>query len=60
MKMLQQGTSLAVHWLGLCASTAAMGSIPAQGTKIPHAAQHSQKNKMMCFFVCLFFVLFVF
>jgi hypothetical protein len=34
-----QGTSLEVQWFGLCASPAAgMGSIPGQGTKIPHAA----------------------
>ena len=33
------GNSLAVHWLGLCASTAGgTGSIPGQGTKIPRAA----------------------
>ena len=39
------GTSLAVQWLGLCASTAgATGSIPGQGTKIPHAARHGQKK----------------
>ena len=39
-----KGTSLAVQWLRLCASTAGgMGLIPGQGTKILHAAQHSQK-----------------
>ena len=33
------GTSLAVQCLRLCASTAGdAGSIPGQGTKIPHAA----------------------
>ena len=31
--------SLAVQWLGLCASTTDMGSSPAQGTKIPHTVQ---------------------
>ena len=32
------GNSLAVQWLGLCASTAGgKGSIPSGGTKIPHA-----------------------
>ena len=32
------GTSLVVQWLRLCPSTAGgMSSIPAQGTKIPHA-----------------------
>ena len=40
------GTSLAVQWLGLCTSTAgSMGSIPGWGTKMPQAAQHSQKKK---------------
>ena len=40
------GTSLVVQWLGLHYSTAG-GSclIPGQGTKIPHATQHSQKRK---------------
>ena len=34
------GTSLAVQWLRLHTSTAGVtGSIPGQGTKIPHAAQ---------------------
>ena len=38
------GTSLMVQWLGLRASTAGgTGSIPGQGTKIPHAARHGQK-----------------
>ena len=38
--------SLAIQWLGLHASTAeGMGSIPGQGTKIPHATQHDQKKK---------------
>ena len=40
------GTSLAVQWLRLRASTAGgMGSIPGQGTKIPHAALHGQKKE---------------
>ena len=39
-------TSLVVQWLGICAFTAGvMGSIPGQGTKIPHAALCSQKKK---------------
>ena len=40
------GTSLAVQWLRLCAFTAGgTGSIPGQGTKIPHAAgKHGQKQ----------------
>ena len=34
------GTSLAVQWLGLRASTAGdVGSIPGRGTKIPQAVQ---------------------
>ena len=33
-------------WKGLCASSAGcLGSIPGQGTKIPHAAWHGQKKK---------------
>ena len=35
-----------VQWLRLHASTAGgMGSIPGQGTKIPHALRHGQKKK---------------
>ena len=34
------GTSLAVQWLRLCASTTGdTGLIPCQGTKIPHSVQ---------------------
>ena len=41
-----RGTSLAVRWLRLCASTAGgTGSIPGRGTKIPHAAWCGQTNK---------------
>ena len=40
------GTSLAVQWLRLHASTAwGTGSFPGQGTKIPQAAWPSQKKK---------------
>ena len=40
------GTSLAVPWLTLRAPTAGgVGSIPGQGTKIPHATQCGQKTK---------------
>ena len=40
------GTSLAVQWLRLHASDAGgAGSIPGQGTKIPHAARRGQKKK---------------
>ena len=42
------GTSLAVPWLRLRASNAwgvgGAGSIPGQGTKIPHAAQRGQEK----------------
>ena len=40
------GTSLAVQWLRLHASSAGgCGSIPGRGTKIPHAARRGQKIK---------------
>ena len=40
------GTSLAVQWLKLHASTAGdVGLIPSWGTKIPHAMRHGQKKK---------------
>ena len=43
-KLVSRGTSLAVQWLGLHASTTGgLGSIPARGTKIPQV--HSQKKK---------------
>ena len=39
------GGSLVVQWLGLCASIAAgMNLIPGQGTKIPQAMWHGQKQ----------------
>ena len=39
-------TSLAVQWLRLHATTAGgTGSIPGQGTKIPHATWQGQKKK---------------
>ena len=41
------GTSLVVQWLRLHASKAVgIGSIPGQGTKIPHAVQHGGKKKL--------------
>ena len=44
------GTSLAVQWLRLCASTVgAMDLIPGQGIKIQHAAWHGQKKKWNSF-----------
>ena len=40
------GTSLVVQWLRLCASSAgSMGSIPGQGTKIPHAMWRGKKKE---------------
>jgi len=43
---IYQGTSLVVQWLRLCASIArGRGSIPGQGTKIPHGIQCGQKVK---------------
>ena len=40
------GNFLEFQWLGLHTFTAeGTGSIPGQGTKIPQAARHSQKNK---------------
>ena len=40
------GTSLVDQWLRLCASvTGGTGSIPGQGTKIPHATQSGKKKK---------------
>ena len=45
------GTFLAVQWLGANASDArGKCSVPDQGTKIPHAAQHGQKIKTLKFF----------
>ena len=49
MKKTQKnlGTSLAVQWLRLLAPSAGhMGSIPGQGTKIPHAAWLGQKKRI--------------
>ena len=45
LKIYASRTSLVVRWSRLCASTAeAVGSIPGQETKIPHAVWHSQKQ----------------
>ena len=42
------GTSVLFQWLRLHAPTAGgLGSIPGQGTKIPHAVWCGQKNKMI-------------
>ena len=48
-RSLGWGTSLAVQWLRLCPSNAGgKGSIPGQGTKIPHAVQRGQNiNKQI-------------
>ena len=40
-----QWTSMAVQWLGFCASTeGVMGLIPGQGTKILHVMQPVREN----------------
>ena len=42
------GTSPAVQWLGLCASTPeGTGPISGQGTKIPHVTWQKKKKKNM-------------
>ena len=39
---------VAVQWLGLSVVTAeGLGSIPGQGTKIPHGHSQKEKEKMM-------------
>ena len=46
VKIKNVGPSLEVQWLRFCASaTGDAGSTPGQGTKIPHATQHTQNNK---------------
>ena len=41
---MKTGNSLEVQWLKLCTLTVeGLGSIPSQGTKIPHTMQHNQK-----------------
>ena len=45
IRLVVLGTSLAVQWLGLHASTAGgKGLIPGRGTKIPHAAWPKEKT----------------
>ena len=45
------GTSLAVQWLELHASTVeGLALIPGWGIRIPYAAWHSQKVKIKIFF----------
>ena len=44
--VIKIGTSLAVQWLRLCASSAGgVGSIPGCGTKIPHVTQCGPNKK---------------
>ena len=46
VKKFRLWTSLVVQWLRHCTPDARdTGLIPAQGTRIPHAAQHRQINK---------------
>ena len=46
IKVMIQGTSLAVQWLRPCASSVGgVGSIPGWRTKMLYAAWHSQKKK---------------
>ena len=46
IKITQRGSSLAVQWLGLSASTAeGLGLIPGRGTKIPQATWWGQKKR---------------
>lgn len=50
--MEKEGTSLVVQWLRPYASSAGdAGSIPDEGTKIPHVASHGQ---YMCVFMCIY------
>ena len=46
VKKFRLRTSLVVQWLRHCTPDARdTGLIPAQGTRIPHAAQHGEKEK---------------
>ena len=46
VKRMKAGNFLAVQWLRLHTSNAGdKGSIPKQGTKIPHAMHYGQKKK---------------
>ena len=48
IKVVNVGTSLAVQWLRLRASTAGVaGSISGRGTKIPHATQPPVPKKVV-------------
>ena len=49
LKNWSGGTSLAFQWLRLVTSNAgSVDSIPAQGTKIPHAVQAAERKKDWC------------
>ena len=49
-KQFEFGTSLAIQWLGLQASTeGGTGSVPGWGTKIPQATWGDQKRKWILF-----------
>ena len=44
-KNYNPGNALAVRWLGFLTLTAeGLGSVPGQGTNIPHAVRHGQKK----------------
>ena len=48
VKIPNRGTSLVIQWSRPCTTSAGgMGSIPGQGTKIPHAVQCGQKPKYL-------------
>ena len=54
IKSISHRSSLAVQWLRLHASTSGdAGSIPDQGTKIPHTRQHDKKKKSVSYKVSL-------
>ena len=45
LKMNETGTSLAVQWLRLCASSSrGMDLIPGQEAKIPHTSRSRKQN----------------
>ena len=54
IRNVYSGTSLAIQWLRLHASTGGgIGSIPGWETKILHAAWHSQKRKKKTEEICI-------
>ena len=57
-KDLYAGCSLAVQWLRLWATTAGgVGSIPGQGTKIPHAMGHLSSKRHIQMFSAAFLIM---